>query len=109
MDMALVLKNYFSQLKIELGNRSMYVGASDVAQCPRKAVLSKTHPAAEDLNTLIRYQGGTWWSVSWKMPWIMPVFLMKGRLEKKNRQEMTAVPLKPALQVEDLTRGKAAK
>ncbi len=43
------------------------------------------------------------------MPRIMPVFLMKGRLEKKNRQEMTAVPLKPALQVEDLTRGKAAK
>ena len=58
MDMELVLKNYFSQPKIELGDRSMYVGASDVAQCPRKAVLSKTQPAAEDLNTLIRYERG---------------------------------------------------
>ncbi len=108
MDMALVLKNYFSQPKVELGNRSMYVGASDVAQCPRKAILSKTHPAAEDLNTLIRYQGGTWWSVSWKMPWIMSVFLMKDRLEKKQTGNDGSA-FEAALQVENLTRGKAAK
>ena len=58
MDMELVLKNYFSQPKVELGDRNTYVGASDVAQCPRKAVLTKIQPAAEDLQTLIRYERG---------------------------------------------------
>ncbi len=41
MDMELVLKNYFSQPKIELKDRSMYVGASRRSKCQRQAVLSK--------------------------------------------------------------------
>jgi len=42
----------------DLGNRSTYVGSSDVAGCPRKAVLSKTEPPDHELATLIRFSRG---------------------------------------------------
>jgi len=58
MSMELILENYLKQPKIELGNRTTYVGASDVGQCPRKVVLSKTQPVPCDLQTLIRFERG---------------------------------------------------
>ncbi|HGY11401.1 MAG TPA: hypothetical protein ENK36_03450, partial [Desulfobacterales bacterium] len=58
MSMELILKNYLNQPKIELGDRAEYVGASDVGQCPRKVVLSKTQPVPYDLQTLIRFERG---------------------------------------------------
>ncbi len=43
----------------ELGDRSSYVGASDVAgACIRKAVLSKLNPVEHDLSTLIKFERG---------------------------------------------------
>jgi len=41
-----------------LGDRSQYIGASDLGQCPRKAVLSKTTPKEPDLASLIRFERG---------------------------------------------------
>ena len=58
MSMELILKNYLNQPKVELGNRSEYVGASDVGTCPRKVVLSKTQPVPHNLQTLIRFERG---------------------------------------------------
>ena len=58
MSMELILKNYLNQPKIELGDRTEYVGASDVGQCPRKVILSKTQPLPHDLQTLIRFERG---------------------------------------------------
>jgi CRISPR-associated exonuclease Cas4 len=49
MSLELILKDYLNQPKIELGDRTEYVGASDVGQCPRKVVLSKTQPVPHDL------------------------------------------------------------
>ncbi|RLB01243.1 MAG: hypothetical protein DRG83_10470 [Deltaproteobacteria bacterium] len=42
----------------ELGDRSTYVGSSDVADCPRKVVLEKLQQSQPDLSTLIRYARG---------------------------------------------------
>jgi CRISPR/Cas system-associated exonuclease Cas4 (RecB family) len=42
----------------DLGDRSTYVGSSDVAGCPRKAVLAKTEPPDHELSTLIRFARG---------------------------------------------------
>jgi len=42
----------------DLGDRSTYVGSSDVAGCPRKIVLSKTEPPDHELATLIRFSRG---------------------------------------------------
>lgn len=42
----------------DLGDRSTYVGSSDVAGCPRKAVLSKIEPPDHELATLIRFSRG---------------------------------------------------
>jgi hypothetical protein len=42
----------------KLGDRTNYIGASDVAQCPRKAVLSKLNPIKHDVETLTRFQRG---------------------------------------------------
>jgi CRISPR/Cas system-associated exonuclease Cas4 (RecB family) len=56
--MELILKNYLNQPKVELGDRTEYIGASDVGQCPRKVVLSKTQPVPYDLQTLIRFERG---------------------------------------------------
>ncbi|MDO3380408.1 hypothetical protein [Geoalkalibacter halelectricus] len=41
-----------------LGDRTTYVGASDIAGCPRKAVLSKTTPEAFSVKTRIRFARG---------------------------------------------------
>ena len=41
-----------------LGDRSTYVGASDIGHCPRKAVLEKIAPKDPDLATLIRFARG---------------------------------------------------
>jgi len=42
----------------DLGDRSTYVGASDVGGCPRKVVLSKLEEPHYDLATLIRFARG---------------------------------------------------
>ncbi|HHL33866.1 MAG TPA: hypothetical protein ENJ30_05820 [Desulfobulbaceae bacterium] len=41
-----------------LGDRSRYLGASDVGYCPRKVILEKINPSEHDLKTLIRFQRG---------------------------------------------------
>jgi len=58
MNMESILSNFLSQPKLELGDRSQYIGASDVGQCPRKIVLSKRTPEKHDVNTLIRFERG---------------------------------------------------
>ena len=58
MTIETILQNYLTQPKLELGDRKEYVGASDVAQCPRKVVLTKTQPVAADLQTLLRFERG---------------------------------------------------
>lgn len=58
MKLSSILSSYLSQPKLELGDRCSYIGASDVGQCPRKVVLSKTVPETHDVNTLIRFERG---------------------------------------------------
>lgn len=41
-----------------LGDRALYIGASDIAQCPRKVVKGKTNPKPHTLQTLIRFKRG---------------------------------------------------
>lgn len=41
-----------------LGDRSEYIGASDLGQCPRKAVMEKIFGTEPDLVTLIRFERG---------------------------------------------------
>ncbi len=41
-----------------LGDRSNYLGASDIGYCPRKVILGKMHPSEHDLATLLRFQRG---------------------------------------------------
>lgn len=41
-----------------LGNRSSYLGASDIGHCPRKVILEKLNPAEHDLASLLRFQRG---------------------------------------------------
>lgn len=41
-----------------LGDRTAYIGASDLGQCPRKAVMGKIFPEDPDLTTLIRFERG---------------------------------------------------
>ena len=41
-----------------LGDRSEYLGASDIGYCPRKVILEKIHPSEHDLATLLRFQRG---------------------------------------------------
>lgn len=41
-----------------LGDRSNYLGASEIGSCPRKTILSKIHPVDNDLLTLLRFQRG---------------------------------------------------
>lgn len=41
-----------------LGDRSNYLGASEIGTCPRKTILSKIHPVDHDLLTLLRFQRG---------------------------------------------------
>ena len=42
----------------ELGDRSTYIGASDIGGCPRKGVLSKLFKQEESLETLIKFKRG---------------------------------------------------
>ena len=58
MELESILSNYLSQPKLELGDRRSYIGASDVGNCHRKVVLSKTVPEIHDINTLIRFERG---------------------------------------------------
>lgn len=41
-----------------LGDRTVYVGASDIAGCPRKAALGKQTPSDYDIKTLLRFSRG---------------------------------------------------
>ena len=41
-----------------LGDRSAYLGASDIAACPRKTILGKLMPREADLVTLLRFRRG---------------------------------------------------
>lgn len=41
-----------------LGDRSKYVGSSDVGQCPRKAVLGKVSPVQHSLKSLLHFKRG---------------------------------------------------
>ena len=44
--------------KKSLGDRSLYIGASDIGGCPRKVLLSKLYPQTSDLNQLIQQKRG---------------------------------------------------
>ncbi|MCF8036808.1 MAG: hypothetical protein K9K62_08040 [Desulfobacteraceae bacterium] len=46
------------ETSLNLGDRTAYVGASDIGQCTRKAILSKTSPRAPSLQDLIRFARG---------------------------------------------------
>ena len=46
------------KLSSHLGDRTGYVGASDIAGCPRKAALGKLSPVGHDLQTLLRFSRG---------------------------------------------------
>ncbi|MBB5348379.1 hypothetical protein JWG42_01155 [Desulfoprunum benzoelyticum] len=41
-----------------LGDRSNYLGASDIGYCPRKVILEKINPTEHDLATLLRFERG---------------------------------------------------
>ena len=41
-----------------LGDRSQYLGVSEVGLCPRKVILSKINPVEHDLLTLLRFRRG---------------------------------------------------
>lgn len=56
LDHALIEKS--KRDSAHLGNRSDYVGASDVCGCPRKAVLSKQCPVRHDSATLLKFARG---------------------------------------------------
>jgi len=42
----------------ELGDRSVYIGASDIPNCPRKVILDKLDSEDHDLETLVRFERG---------------------------------------------------
>ncbi len=46
------------QTKETLGDRTTYLGASDIGACPRKTILSKLNPPEHDLVTLLRFRRG---------------------------------------------------
>jgi len=62
MELTAILYNGLMELSRQsdgqLGDRLTYVGSSDIAGCPRKAVLQKTCEEHHDLATLIRYARG---------------------------------------------------
>jgi len=41
-----------------LGDRTTYIGASDIAACPRKTIMSRIMPGEPDLATLLRFRRG---------------------------------------------------
>jgi len=59
MDMENILRIGLSRVsESNLGDRTTYVGASDVAGCPRQAVLNKQNPPRYGLSTLIQFARG---------------------------------------------------
>lgn len=42
----------------ELGDRTKYIGSSDVSGCARKAYLQKLHPVVPDFNTMMKFSRG---------------------------------------------------
>jgi CRISPR-associated exonuclease Cas4 len=50
-----IFYDYLSRVDPALGDRSTYVGASDVGGCPRRVVLEKKTPPEFDLQTLISF------------------------------------------------------
>ena len=53
------LQQLASQQTMEtLGDRSTYLGASDIGSCPRKTILTKLNPPKFDLVTLLRFRRG---------------------------------------------------
>ncbi len=63
MNIAITLEKSLQQLAHQhtertLGDRSTYLGASDVAGCPRRVILDKLNPPVHDLATLLRFQRG---------------------------------------------------
>ena len=42
----------------ELGDRTQYIGSSDVAGCARKAYLQKLYPVTPDFNTMMKFSRG---------------------------------------------------
>ena len=52
------LKSYSQTNSSHLGDRTQYVGASDIAGCPRKAVMNKLKPEDFDAKTLLRFSRG---------------------------------------------------
>ena len=43
---------------LPLGDRSQYIGASDIGSCPRRVVLDKQNPQPHDTRTLLRFTRG---------------------------------------------------
>lgn len=43
---------------LPLGDRTLYIGASDIGNCPRKVVLGKRQPKTHDTRTLLRFTRG---------------------------------------------------
>ena len=52
------LKEKNRQDSKHLGDRRTYIGASDIGGCPRKAVLTRTHPVDHDAETLLKFARG---------------------------------------------------
>ena len=54
--------------KAILGDRSTYIGMSDIAryaECPRAALCAKMLPANETLHSLLPMQRGHWFEMVW--------------------------------------------
>jgi len=59
MDLEKILRIGLSQVsESNLGDRTTYIGASDVAGCPRMKVLNKQNPPQYELSTLIQFARG---------------------------------------------------
>lgn len=63
MKLVEIIQNGMAQVNAQrtqetLGDRTEYIGASDLGQCPRKVLLSKVFGEDPDLETLVRYERG---------------------------------------------------
>jgi len=56
--LATAIQKHQKELSKHLGDRTLYVGASDIAGCPRKAALGKQFTADHDTRTLLRFARG---------------------------------------------------
>ena len=57
MDLKSIIQKSLLQPKDELGDRSTYVGASDLG-CERKGCLEKLTPSQKSFETLVRFKRG---------------------------------------------------